>query len=37
MRDSVEEAPVVEVETAAGEEAFTVEQYKGRDLCQKVR
>jgi hypothetical protein len=26
-----------EVETAAEEEAYIVEQYKGRGLCQKVR
>jgi hypothetical protein len=29
--------PGAEVKTAAGEEAYTVEQYKGRGLCQKVR
>ncbi|MFL5661083.1 MAG: hypothetical protein ACJ8BW_07000 [Ktedonobacteraceae bacterium] len=41
IRDTVVEVPVdmpgTEVETVAGEEAFTVEQCKGRGLCQKVR
>jgi len=42
IRDTMEAAtvamPGAEVETAAEEEeAYTVEQYKGRGLCQKVR